>query len=283
MKKPKIPFLFGKLGVSYTISAVIMTVTAITLTLVASSYAYQILEQQRGATEFDVAMKSILAFDDALENVAWKPQASRSARFTVDYGQLELIPNDALRGMHLIVNVTGYPNASYSLSRDFFTGYIRYGTKTKYANFGEGYQSYFLGNNRTISNGAGSYGRASIEQGSGWVYMTLTYGVRVMKASTINVTDGDYQVRVNYVDIWIIKIDIAKWSTYIGDFDLKAKCLNVTTIPDCGPEGNGYNLDGDKQCNITVQLGEDKSYTPIQLDGDKVVFNFVIATVQVGV
>jgi len=280
MKKPKIPFLFEKLGVSYTISAVIMTVTAITLTLVASSYAYQILEQQRGATELDVARESILAFDDALENIAWKPQASRWARFTVDYGQLDLIPNKSL-----IVNVTGDPNASYSLSREFSTGYIMYSTKIKYANFGEGYQSYFLGNERTITNGAGSYGRAAIEQESGWVYMTLSYGVQAMKTSTINVTQESQTVRVNSVDIWIIRISVPDSSrgTNIGDFDLKAKCLNVTTIPDCGLQGNGYNLDGDKRCNITVRLGEDMYNTVIQLDGDKVVFNFVVATVQVSV
>jgi len=271
MKKPKIPLLFEKLGVSYTISAVIMTVATITLTLVASSYAYQILEQQRGATEFDVAMKSILAFDDALENIAWKPQASRLARFTVNYGQLELMPN-----VFLQVNVTDYPNASYSTS----TGYIIYGTKTKYVSFGELYSSYFLGDNGTLSNGAGSYGRGSIEQYSGWVYITLSYGVRAMKTSTINVTDGDNQVRVNYVDIWITKIDIAKWSTYIGDFDLKVRCLNVETF-----STPAYTVNG-KNCNVTAQLGiEPLNWTLIRLDDDanKVVFNFVVATVQVSV
>jgi len=277
MKKPKIPLLFEKLGVSYTISAVIMTVATITLTLVASSYAYQILVQQRGATEFDVAMKSILAFDDALENIAWKPQASRLARFTVKYGQLELMPDNAVRGLPLVVNVTDYPNASYS----DLTGYIRYSTKTKYVNFGEGYQSYFLGNNRTLSNGAGSYGRASIEQNSGWVYITLTYGVRAMKTSTINVTQGNQTWRINNVDIWIIRMNVTNWSTNIGDFDLKAKCLDVTTIPYGGPYG--YDVQNE-QCNITVQLGDNPLDTDlIQLDGDKVVFNFVIATVQVSV
>ncbi len=249
-----------------------MTVTIMTLVLVASGYAYQILEQQRGATEFDVARESILAFDDALGSIAWKPQASRSARFTVNYGQLELTPD-----MPLIVNVADYTNASYLDS----TAYIRYATKTKYVNFGEGYQSYFLGNNRTLSNDAGSYGRASIDQDSGWVYITLTYGVRAMKTSTINVTQDSQTWRINNVDIWIIRIDITKWSTNIGDFDLKAKCLDVATIPYGGPYG--YDVDVDKQCNITVQLGGNESNTVIQLDGDKVVFNFVIATVQVSV
>lgn len=274
MKKPKNPFLFHKLGVSYTISAVIMTVTAISLTLVASSYAYQILEQQRGATEFDAARESILAFNDALENIAWKPQASRSARFTVNYGQLNLIPN-----RDLVVNVTDYSNANYLGS----TGYITYSTRTKYVNFGEDYQSYFLGNNGTLSIGAGSYGRGSIEQISGWVYITLSYGVRAMKASTIESTQGT--VRVNNVDIWIIRISIPDSSrgTNIGDFDLKAKCLNVTTDTRAGPDGNGYDvLNG--RCNIAVRLGDNPlDKATIELDGDKVVFNFVVATVQMSV
>jgi hypothetical protein len=73
--------------------------------------------------------------------------------------------------------------------------------------------------------------------------------------------------------------------TNIGDFDLKAKCLDVTTESLAGADGNGYVLDVNKQCNITVRLGEDESFTTIQLDADadRVVFNFVVATVQVSV
>jgi hypothetical protein len=107
-----------------------------------------------------------------------------------------------------------------------------------------------------------------------------------MKTSRFNVTQGNETVPVNSVDIWIIRISIpdSLRGTNIGDFDLKAKCVNLTTIPDCGPEGNGYGLEGDKRCNITVQLEEDTSLPAvIQLDADKVVFNFVVATVQVTV
>ena len=270
MKKPKNPFLFHRLGVSYTISAVIMTVTAISLTLVAASYAYQIMEQQRGATEFDVAKESFLSFNDALENIAWKPQARRSARFTVNYGQLDLMPN-----MDLKINVTDYSGAAYSNS----TGYVVYRTKTRYVNFGEAYRSYFLGDSGTLSTGAGTYARGSIEQKLGWVYITLSYGVRAMTASTIETTQG--MVRINNVDIWIIRLSITKSSTNIGDFDLKAKCLDVTTDTRAGPGGNGYDV-LNEQCNIAVQLGDNALNTAkIELDGDKVVFHFVVATVQV--
>ncbi len=260
-------------GVSYAISAVIMTATIIVLVLVASIYTYQVLERQKGAAEFEVAKKSILAFDDALENIAWKPQGARSARFTVNYGQLELGPN-----MQLIVNISGYEGANYSVS----TGYAEYRTKTTYVNFGANYSSYLLGSDKIISNGTGSYGRALVKQASGWVALTLTYGVRVMKTSAVNVSEGGQQVLVNYVDIWIINIEIDKWSTYIGDFDLNARCIDVKTFP---TEVYDVN-DGNKDFNVTAQLGsEPENSAQILLDNnaDKVVFNFVVATVQVSI
>ena len=280
MKTLNIPLLRNNKAVSHAVSAIIITATTITLVLVASIYAYQTLDLQKAAAEFEVAKKSILAFNDALENIAWKLRASRSARFTVNYGQLELMPCDISRGLPLIVNVTDYPNLSYSN----LTGYARYGMETKYVNFGEDYLSYFLGSNRTVSDGAGSYGRASIAQRLGWVYITLTYGVRVMKTFTSSITQDGINVRVNNVDIWIIRMDITNWSTYIGDFDLSAKCLDIRSEPYAGLDGNGYDVPDDKQCTITVQLGSDPlDYASIPLDDGKVVFNFVIATVQTSV
>jgi len=92
-------------------------------------------------------------------------------------------------------------------------------------------------------------------------------------------------VKVNSVDIWIIRISIPDLlrGTNIGDFDLKAKCLDVTTDTRAGPEGNGYDVQNE-QCNISVQLEDNPlDMTTIKLDGDKVVFNFVVATVQVSV
>jgi len=277
MKKPKIPFLFNRLGVSYTISAVIITVTTIALVVVASSYAYQILEQQRGRSEFDVAEKSILAFDDAVRDVAWDLKGARSTRFTVKYGQLELMPNDVVHGLSLVVNVTDYSEASYSS----YTGYVKYSMSTKYVTFGNGYQSYILGDNKTVvTKGTENFGRALIEQESGWVNLILNYRVRAMKTATVNVTQDSEEVRVSYVDIWIIKMKITSFSTNIGDLDLTARSSNITTISFGDSEGNGYTVVGG-ECNIRVQLGNESDTATISLDGDKVVFNFVIAEVQV--
>ncbi len=269
MKQLKNSIKSKKLGVSYTISAVIMTGMVITLTLVAWSYANQILEQERGATEYDVAMQSMLAFHDAFENVAWKPQSSRTARFILDYGQLELVPN-----IELAVNVTEYPGANYSGS----TGYLKYSTKTKYVTFGEGYQSKFLGNDDLISNGAGSYGKGLVSQNSGWVSMTLFYGIKAMKTSTIITTTG--AVRINTVDFWIVEMNTTEQITSFTELDLDAKCLDVTTTT-MANGGDGYDI-VDGGCTISVQLGNMTEEIFITLDdADKVVFNFVVTSVQV--
>jgi len=277
MKKPKIPLLSNRLGVSYTISAVIITITTITLVLVTSSYAYQILEQQRGMSEFDVAKKSILAFDDAVRDVAWDLKGARSTRFTVKYGQLELMPDNDVHGLPLVVNVTGYSDASYSS----YTGYVKYSMSTRYVTFGNGYLSYILGDNKTVvTKGTESFGRALIEQESGWVNIILNYRVRAMKTSTVNVTQGSEEVRVSYVDIWIIKMKITSSSTNIGNLDLTARSSSITTISYGGSEGNGYTVVGGV-CDILVQLGNESSTASISLDGEKVVFNFVIAEIEI--
>lgn len=259
-------------GVSYAISAVIMTATIVALVFVTSVYTYQVLEQQRGAAEFQVVEKSILAFDDALENIAWKPQGTRSTRFEINYGQLEL-----LRNVPLLVNVTGYDAAS----RNFTTGIVRYRTQTSYVNFGENYSAYILGDDQMISNSIESYGRALIEQNSGWVTLTLVYGVRAMETSTVNITEGDQPVTVSYVDIWIIQINVVGAATHIGSFDLEVRCLDVTTSAElCTVDENH------REFNISVQLGDNNpTEALIQLDdnADKVVFNFVVATIRVSI
>lgn len=274
MKKAQSPFLSNKLGVSYAISTVIISAVTILLVIVASSYAYQLLEQQRGAAEFEVAKESILAFDDALENIAWKPGAAQSARFTVSYGQLELIPASHSQASPLVIdvernNVSLIPQP-YSVS----TGFLRYSISNRYANLREGYSSYILGDkNLIVTNGTERFGRALVEKASGFVNITLDYRVRAMRTSTITVND----VRVNYVDIWVIKLDISDWSTYIYDFNLKARCLNVSTTT-YGP----YSIDATDDVEIQVQYGSDSSKVEIQdLETGNVVFNFILSEVKV--
>ncbi len=274
MKRSRSALLRDKLGISYSIAAVIMSAVTIVLVIVASSYAYQLLDQQRGAAEFEVAEDSILAFDDALENIAWKPVAAQSSRFTISYGQLELIPGSNSQASPTIIDIkkngASLIDTPYSVS----SGFIKYSISNRYVNFWEGYKSYILGDAApVITNGTESLGSAYVEQRSGWVNITLDYRVRAMKTSTVTVNN----VRVNYVNIWIVKLNIAQWSTYIHDFNLKARCLNVSTNTT-----ESYTVDATDSVEIVVQRGS--APYPIEigdLETGKVVFNFILSEVKV--
>jgi hypothetical protein len=247
----------------------IITATTITLVIVASIYAYQVLERQRGIAEFDVAKESILAFNDALENVAWKPQAARSARFTIEYGFLELIPNFGPLKVNATVGATTYQVYSNT------TGAVRYDIETKYITFGSGYQSYLIGNESAIiAESTGNYGIAVVDQPTGWVNITLFYRVRAMRTSVVEVGGEN----INYVDIWIIKPIIDTWYSYIHDFDLKARCLKVQATP-YGP----YNVAQNGTSTITAWVGDLTNSVSVPLTAGKVVFNVIVAEVQVSV
>jgi hypothetical protein len=254
----------------------IMTAVTVALVLAAFVYAYQMLEQQRGVSEWEIAKKSVLAYNDALENVAWKPGATRSTRFTAQYGYLELIPD--ANSITISATVNG---ASKSLSNATYpgmTGMIKYWLSTKYVSFGADYQSYILGNSSSlISSSSDSYGRAVINQQPGTVSMTLDYRVRAMRTSVINVGG----VQTNYVDIWVIKLSMlvpSAWS-YVNEFDLQAKTLSVVTA------SHMFTGVTDQTSVISVQIGSTAAtQVPIMLTvPGTVVYNVVVADVQVNV
>ncbi|MEM2103942.1 MAG: hypothetical protein QW717_03525 [Candidatus Bathyarchaeia archaeon] len=270
-------------AVSPAISAVIITAVTIVLVLVAGNYAYQVLERQRGASELEAVKKSFISFDDAVRDVAWDKSGARSARFTLNYGSLEVIPANAQKGLLINVTVDEYPynDAKYI----DYTGYLRYNISTNYVTFGDKYKSYMLGDDKAaISKGTENFGVALIEQRSKWVSITLCYRVRVMRTSVVEVhtTNGDYTV--NYVEILIIKIVTSKWYTYIGDFDLVARNVAITT-----KTSRDYDVAGKQKCNVSVSVGcLTNSRIPVDLDPGtldkpgKVVFNFVVAEVYLG-
>jgi len=268
-----IPLFRNNRALSYTVSAMLITGTTITLVLIASIYAYQILEQQRGVSEFEVAKKSIISFNDALESVAWKLQGIRSSRFTIEYGQLTLTPN--INSMSINATIA---SQNYQLSNSTFpgtTGTVTYFISDKYVTFGEGYQFYLFGNNSNLLVGtADSYGRAVINQQASWVSIFLDYRVRAMRTSVVNIGGID----VNYVDIWVIKVKMLvtqPWS-YIHDFDLKAKSTAIKTATH-GP----YTVSGAQTAVISVRIGSSLNSGSVALVSGKVVFNVVVAEVQV--
>ena len=271
-----LPFLRHNRAVSYGISAIIITAVTVALVLAAFFYAYQVLDRQRGMSEFEIAQKSILAFNDALENVAWKLGAVRSTRFSIQYGYLQLIPS--VNSITLRATVNG---AWQSLSNATFpgsTGIIKYWLSTNYVTFDPNYESYILGNSSSVLSGSTeSYGRSAIRQQTGWVTITLDYRVRTMRTAVINVAGTD----TNYVDIWVIKLSMLvpnAWS-YIHDFSLQAKTLSVKTA--------SYRFTGvsNQTTSVSVQIGTNPAQqVPITLVvPGSVVYNVVTADVQVNV
>ena len=100
-------------GVSPAISTVIVTAATVMLVLVASQYAYRIIEQNRGAAEFASAKKAMLKLNDSIWYVSDKLQTSRATQFTVNYGEILLVSN-ALNAS-ITINVAGN-SKSYSIT-----------------------------------------------------------------------------------------------------------------------------------------------------------------------
>ena len=277
MRKLKLlSFLKHSKAAAYTLSAMIMTAVTVALVVAAFIYAYQMLEQQRGISEWEVAKKSILAYNDALENVAWKPAATRSTRFTAQYGYLQLIPNN--NSVTIGATVNGAYQTLSNATYPGMTGIIKYWLSTKYVTFGSNYESYMLGNSSSlISSSSDSYGRAVINQQSGMVTMTLDYRVRAMRTAVILVNN----TQTNYVDIWVIKLTMlvsSPWS-YVNEFDLQAKTLSVTTV------SRRFTGVTNSTSVLSVQIGSSPAnQIPITLTvPGTVVYNVVVANVQVNV
>jgi len=260
-------FIKARNAMSPAVSATIIVAVTVVLVLVASNYAYQTLERQRGSVEFNAAKKSILTFDDAIRDVAWEIGEARTARFTVNYGHVELIPNV----LPITIVVEDYP-----VSYDNYTSYVRYCLSTQYVTFGDGYEEYILGDEAVgTSQAAENLGRAIIRQEGRWINITLFYRALALRTFYVNVSLGAEPTMVNYVDIYVIKLIVLNHSTYVGDFDLKAKNIGITTET-FGPYTVIYNT-----CTIAVTIGNELSHINIPLSNGKVVFNIHVAHVQI--
>jgi len=254
----------------------IMTAVTVALVLAAFVYAYQILERQRGQSEWEVAKKSILAFNDALETVAWKSAgATRSTRFTAQYGYLQLIPS--VNSITISATVNGQFQSLSNGTYPGATGIIKYWLSTNYVTFDANYESWILGDSSSVITGSGSsYGRAVIKQEPGMVSMSLDYRVRAMRTSVINLGGVD----TNYVDIWVVKLSMLvsqPWS-YVHDFDLQARALSVRTA------SHSFLGVTNQTSVVRVQIGSQQSQVPITLTvPGSVVFNVILAEVRVNV
>ena len=256
-------------GVSPAISTVIVTAATVVLVLVASQYAYRIMEQNRGAAEFASAKKAMLKLNDSIWYVSDKPQTSRATQFTANYGEIMLVSN-ALNAT-VTVSVAGN-SKSYSVT----SGLIRYRISTDYVTYGESYREYVLGNDTLIvTRGTEDLGRIVVEQQSGCVDVVLSYRFYVAKTFETTGSGGYY----TYVSVRIIKIQIPSGSIHKGELDVITKCLGLTTV------SYVFNVPSDGVAavmNVSVNGNSDSWISPPLRKG-VVVFNFIVSTVEVKV
>lgn len=267
MRKMKNTFRSNKVAASYAISAVVITASTIALVLVASTFAYQTLDQQRGKSEFNLIQKALLNFDDGIRDVAWSLDGSRYTRFAMDYGQLNLFPENSV---DLIVNAKVGTNV---VPKTFKTGYIQYQIPKRYITFGQREPFYVLGDSKTlITEGTESLGRILVSQDSDLVSADLSYRVRAVETSVVNVGGSI----TSYVNIWIIKMKIDSYSENVGSLDLTARAQTLETEPSAI-----YDVPSEGYCIIQVDFGNQSYEEILSLNGEKVVFNFIVSTVDV--
>lgn len=260
--------LRNRRAVSPAISIVIITAVTIVLVLVTSSYAYQILDRQRAAAEFDDIKSSVIAYDDAVRAIAWDRTASRSVRYKMTYGNLQFMPNA------LTLQVTASINGN-DFSQTLYAGILTYSMPTAYVTFGNGYESYLLGDADQLSFSNESFSQALIRQDLRFVNITLQYRIRVTTEGPITVIGGK---NVTYVDILLIRLTSDKPFIISGDFELVARNQGVNVYP-----SNLWDVGADGDCSISVASGGSVSTANMSLPQgtSAVLFNLIVGDVQV--
>ena len=242
------------------ISMVIITAITVVLVLVAGTYANQVLAQQRAAAEFDVVQNSILAFDDAVRDIAWDRGASRSVRFTTDYGIVRLFSSNKT-----------FEITTSEFSKTITTGTVKYLMLSNYLSLGNGYSSYILGDDSpVVSSISDSVGQALVKQEGGFVSIGLNYRILVNREGP-SIMVGS--TSIDYVTIMVIMLNCTN-SSIDGDFELVAKNMGLSTTS-YGP----YPV----ATAHTVSVVSEGVQESIQLDleAEQVMFNLIIAEVQV--
>jgi hypothetical protein len=261
------------LGVSYAISSVVITATTVVLVLVASNFAYQSLERQRGTAEFNLVSNILETYNDAVQDIAWSIKGSRNTRFSIDYGTLSLFPDNESQGLNLDLDVVVDGNTIFT--ENLTTGYLEYSIPTQFVSFAQREPFYLLGDAEVITTeGTDSFGRILISHSSEWVNAFVSYRVRVMETASISVGDD----LVSYVNIWVIKLKIPEFSANYGEFDLTTNAYYLNTITHQTPLGNfedftlGAKFGNEPYSQKTIDLRE---------ISDQIVFNVIVSEVQV--
>ncbi len=255
---------YNRRGVSPAVSTVIITAASVVLVLVAGNYALQVLQSQRAVAEFDTVQNSILAFDDAVRDIAWDRSGSRSIRFTNSYGNMRLIAN----GRTFNITASGL---SGTFTDGFTTATVKYQMPTGYGMPGVG-SSYILGDNASvISKLIDSLGQVFVQHESGFNTVTLNYRVRVSEEGWMDV-DGQ---RINYVDIFVIRLN-CNTSAIGGDFNLVCKNIGLKTT-----QSIKYTVNGPLSLLVSDGTKAQPDEVKLNLTSGFVVFNTIVADVRV--
>jgi hypothetical protein len=245
---------------SPAISMVIITAVTVVLVLVAGTYANQVLERQQAASEFDTVQNSILAFDDAVRDIAWDRGASRSVRFTTDYGWVRLFSGNKSFEITL-------PGETITIT----TGIVKYLMSSNYLKLGNGYSSYILGDDSpVVSSLTDSVCQALVKPEGDFTSISLNYRIRVYREGPSIIVSS---TSVDYVTIMVIRLNCTNLSLD-GDFELVAKNVGLSTTS-YGP----YPA----TTAHTVSVVSEGIPESIQLDleAEQVMFNLIVADVQV--
>ena len=252
-----------KKAASPAISMVIITAATVILVLVAGTFATQVLDRQQAATEFNAIEKSILAFDDAIRDIAWKDGASRSVRFATSRGTFQTISTTRDVQIKFNGDLVGSP---------IETSIIRYVMSDSYLTL-ESEQFYVLGNaDPIVSSVSDSLGQVSLAHESGYASISLGYRFRVSN-------EGQYQVEgipTTYVNILIIKLSSADLSFVNGDFDMIARNTGVTT------SSYPFTINaGEYPISVSINDVEQEPPLLIDLPDGRTIFNLIIGEVSV--
>ncbi len=253
---------------SPAVSMVIITAATVVLVLVSGTYAFQVLERQQAVSEFDTIQKSMLAFDDAVRDIAWDRGGSRSIRFTVRYGLMRLHPENKT----ISVGVDGT-----NLNYQYKSAVVKYYMADSYSSLGSEYGSYILGDSKTVvSSITDSIGQVFVAQEAGFASIALSYRVRVSSEGPAVTINGSQ--KLNYVDIILIKLSSVNSAIGSSDFDLVAKNVGVTT-EQYGP----FPVGSEKDYSVTVSVdGLPTATLPVGgLEAGRVVFNLIISEVKI--
>ncbi len=251
-------------GVSPAISMVIITAVTAVLVMVSGMYALQVLQGQRATAEFSAVQKSMLAFDDAVRDIAWEQGGSRSIRFTNSYGGMRLI-DDAQSFKITVQGLSG------NFNHTFTSAAVKYQMPYGYGLTGIE-SSYILGNETVaISKLTDSLGQVLVREESGLTSISLNYRVRVSEVGSMEING----TTVNYVYIFVVKLSSGNSTQGNGDFDLLCKNVGLETTF-YGP----YTVNAPDPGVLVTSDGEQSSFIPLT-DGNTFIFNIVTADVGV--